>query len=63
MIYQILILLQLSHCKSLTSLDVSKFDTQKVENMFDMFSYCYELITVNVSNFKTSKVKKIQGIL
>ena len=42
-------------CRSLTSIDASKFNIQNVESMLDMFTYCDKLITVNVSNFNTSK--------
>lgn len=44
------------HCKSLTSLDVSKFDTKNVEDMNGMFDTCSGLTTLDVSNFNTSNV-------
>ena len=43
------------YCSSLTSLDVSKFDTSKVTNMSYMFSRC-GLISLDISNFNTFKV-------
>ena len=43
------------YCRSLTSLDVSKFDTSKVTNMSYMFSRC-GLISLDISNFNTFKV-------
>ena len=50
------------HCEILTSLNVSNFNTQNVENMHDMFGCCYNLTSINVLNFDTSKVKIIQGM-
>ena len=46
-------------CRSLTSLDVSKFDTSKVTNMYGMFYSCNRLTSLDVSNFDTSKVTNI----
>ena len=46
-------------CPGLTSLDVSKFDTQNVEDMSDMFSSCTVLKSLNVSNFNTQNVKNM----
>ena len=43
-------------CSSLTSLDVSGFDTSKVINMEYMFSHCSSLTNLDVSEFDTSKV-------
>ena len=43
-------------CKSLTSLDVSKFNTSKVTDMSYMFSECKSLTSLDVSNFNTSNV-------
>ena len=44
-------------CSSLTSLDLSGFDTGKVENMDMMFSYCSKLKTIYVSDsFTTDNV-------
>lgn len=42
-------------CKVLTSLDVSGFVTDKVNNMDGMFAYC-PFTTLDVSNFNTAKV-------
>ena len=41
---------------SLTSLDLSNFDTSNVTNMGGMFNSCYVLTSLDVSNFDTSKV-------
>ena len=43
-------------CSSLTSLDLSNFDTSKVVNMSDMFYGCSSLTSLDLSNFDTSKV-------
>ncbi|MGN1432441.1 MAG: BspA family leucine-rich repeat surface protein [Ruminococcus sp.] len=43
-------------CESLTSLDVSGFDTSKVTNMRSMFGDCRSLTSLDVSGFDTSKV-------
>ena len=44
-----------SRCSALTTLDVSKFDTQNVTNMRRMFYAC-SLTTLDVSNFDTKNV-------
>ena len=41
---------------SLTSLNLSGFDTSKVTNMNGMFSYVYGLTNLDLSNFNTSNV-------
>ena len=43
-------------CSSLTSLDVSKFDTSQVTDMNAMFLGCSSLISLDVSKFDTSQV-------
>ena len=46
-------------CSSLTTLDLSGFDTQKVNYMDYMFSECGNLVTIYVSdNFSTAKVSQ-----
>ena len=47
------------YCRSLTSLDVSKFDTSKVTDMECMFENCSSLTSLDVSNFDTSQVTKM----
>ena len=49
-------------CSSLTSLDVSKFDTQLVKNMSCMFADCSSLTSLDVSNFKTQNVIDMSGM-
>ena len=48
-----------SNCKTLTSLDLSNFDTSKVTSMNYMFSQCSALTSLDLSNFDTSKVTKM----
>ncbi len=43
-------------CKSLTTLNLSKFDTSNVTDMLGMFNECRNLILLDISNFDTSKV-------
>ncbi len=43
-------------CSSLTSLDLSSFNTINVTNMSMMFSNCSSLTTLDLSSFNTSKV-------
>lgn len=43
-------------CTSLTSLDLSNFNTSKVTNMSYMFQDCSKLTSLNLSNFDTSNV-------
>jgi surface protein len=43
-------------CSSLTSLDVSGFDTSNVTDMYGMFYKCSNLTSLNVSGWDTSKV-------
>lgn len=46
-------------CSSLTSLDVSTFDTTNVTDMWAMFSACSNLTSLNISTFDTTKVTKM----
>ena len=45
-----------SYCKSLTSLNLSSFNTSNVTKMNTMFFSCKSLTSLNLSNFDTSKV-------
>ena len=47
-------------CRSLRSLDVSRFDTSKVTNMGSMFCNCSSLRSLDVSGFDTSKVTSME---
>ena len=48
-----------SDCSSLTSLNLSNFNTNNVNNMSYMFSYCSSLISLNLSNFNTNNVNNM----
>ena len=43
-------------CSSLTSLDLSSFNTSSVTGMNNMFANCSSLTSLDLSNFNTSKV-------
>ena len=43
-------------CSSLTNLNLSNFNTQKVTNMEYMFKGCSSLTNLNLSNFNTQNV-------
>jgi len=45
-----------ANCKSLKTLNLSKFTTTNVINMFKMFFECSSLETINLSNFTTTNV-------
>ena len=49
-------------CRSLTSLDVSKFDTKNVTDMMSMFKSCESLTSLDVSNFDTKNVTYMQNM-
>ena len=44
-----------SDCQ-LSSLDLSNFNTEKVREMYNMFSFCQKLSSLNLTNFNTEKV-------
>ena len=52
-----------SGCTSLTSLDLSSFDTSKVNNMGTMFYECTSLTSLNVSSFDTSNATNMRFML
>ena len=47
-------------CKSLTSIDLSSFDTSNVVAMSSLFDGCSSLTNLNLSNFNTSKVTNME---
>ena len=49
-------------CSSLSSLNLSNFDTSKVISMNNMFYLCDALISLDVSNFNTSKVTSMYSM-
>lgn len=51
-----------SSCRKLTSIDVSNFNTSKVQNMSYMFSSCVGLTSLDLSNFDTSEVQDMGGM-
>ena len=46
-------------CSSLTTLDVSNWDTSNVTDMSEMFEECIHLTELDVTNWKTDKVKNM----
>ncbi len=49
-------------CSSLTSLDLSNFNTNNVEDMKYMFYNCSSLTSLNLSNFNTNNVTNMEGM-
>ena len=49
-------------CRSLTTLDVSHFDTSQVTSMMYMFNGCSRLTTLDVSHFDTSQVTNMASM-
>jgi surface protein len=47
-----------AHCYSLTSINISSFDTSSVTNLGFMFYHCYSLVSLDLSSFDTSKVTR-----
>jgi surface protein len=50
------------YCSSLTSLDISQYDTSLVKNMASMFYSCSKLSTLDLSHFDTSKVESMESM-
>ena len=51
-----------TQCMSLSSLDLSSFDTSQVTDMNNMFNYCQELTSLDLSNFDTSQVTDMNNM-
>ena len=51
-----------SGCSSLTSLNLSHFDTQNVEVMTEMFKNCESLTSLDISSFETQNVENMKGM-
>ena len=51
-----------SGCISLTSLDLSSFDTSKVTTFYSMFRDCNSLTSLDISSFNTSKVTNMNSM-
>ena len=47
-------------CSSLTSLNLSNFNTNNVTNMDSMFNKCSSLTSLNLSNFNTNNVTNME---
>ena len=47
------------NCSSLTSVDLSNFDTSNIATLQDFFAYCKSLSSLDLSSFDTSKVARI----
>ena len=43
-------------CRSLTSLNLSNFNTSNVKSMTSLFDYCTSLTSLDISNFTFDKV-------
>ena len=52
-----------SECSSLTSLNLSDFNTSNVQDMSSMFQLCSSLTSLNISNFNTNNVQNIKVCL
>ena len=51
-----------SDCVSLTSLDLSNFDTSKVTDMEFLFNNCISLVSINICNFNTKNTKLFKNM-
>ena len=51
------------NCQLLSSLDLSNFNTQNVNNMEYMFYNCESLTSLDLSNFNTQNVTNMEYIL
>ena len=51
-----------NNCFSLTSLNLSNFNTNNVNNMKYMFYDCSSLTSLNLSNFNTNNVKYMEDM-
>ena len=47
-------------CISLTSINLSSFNTEKVNNMMCIFYRCEKLKEINLSNFNTKNVENMK---
>ena len=50
------------HCSSLTSLDLSNFDTSNVTSFEVMFNACWSLTSLDLQSFDTSKVTNMDSM-
>ena len=49
-------------CSDIIELDLSKFDSSKMNDMGGMFTYCSSITSINLSNFNTSLVKGMSSM-
>ena len=54
--------LMFNECSSLTSLNLTNFNTNNVQNMSGMFNKCSSLTSLNLSNFNTNNVNNMSFI-
>ena len=50
------------YCTSLTSVNLTSFDTSKVTSMEGMFAFCSSLKSLDLSSFNTAKVGNMSGM-
>ena len=50
------------NCESINSLNLSNFDTSKVNNMSSLFSGCSSLTSLDLSNFNTSQAENMNNM-
>ena len=51
------------NCSSLTSINLSNFNTNNVTNMNCMFAGCISLTSINLSNFNCDKIENTNGMI
>ena len=51
-----------AYCSSLENLDLSFFDTSKVNDMSFMFQNCFSITSINLSSFDLTKVTTMERI-
>ena len=51
-----------ANCATLTTLDVTTFDTRQVTDMHAMFQNCSKLTELNLASFRTDKVTKMSSM-
>ena len=54
--------LMFSGCSSLTSLNLSSFNTNKVTDMDSMFEDCSKLASLDLSNFNCNNIKSMENM-
>ncbi|MDO4557133.1 MAG: BspA family leucine-rich repeat surface protein, partial [Lachnospiraceae bacterium] len=54
--------LMFCRCENLTSLDVSRFDTQKIKSFVSVFGSCKKLKSIDVSSWNTENALSMYGM-